>query len=185
MTSKWDTGPRTGELSLGSVSSGSEVYIPPQRAVAPVAEADGIYTSVEFFVPGVAHTKGSHRAFVVKGRAIMTNDNPKEKGWRATIALVAHEAMAGRALLDGAVHLELTFVRPRPKGHFNAKGIVRPGVLSAQPSTKPDWDKMGRSVGDALNGICYRDDAQITTAIVRKRWGEAGVHVVVRQDTAS
>lgn len=32
-----------------------------------------------------------------------------------------------------------------------------------------DWDNLAKLVCDALNGIAYKDDSQITQAIVRKR----------------
>lgn len=156
-----------------------------QAAPAAVSDASRILHArypVVFFVPGTPQTKGSHRAFVVKGRAVMSNDNPKEKGWRATIGIVAHEAMGDWPLFDGPVRIELTFYRPRPKAHLNSKGEIKPRFGAALPDTKPDWDKMGRSVGDALNGICYRDDAQITAGLVLKDWGPSGVRVTVGPD---
>lgn len=40
------------------------------------------------------------------------------------------------------------------------------------PETRPDADKLLRAVGDALTGVVYRDDAQLTTVVVRKRWAK-------------
>ena len=34
---------------------------------------------------------------------------------------------------------------------------------------KPDWDNLGKTVSDALNGIAYHDDSQITAAHIYKR----------------
>jgi Holliday junction resolvase RusA-like endonuclease len=38
------------------------------------------------------------------------------------------------------------------------------------PFRKPDLDNMGKLVQDALNGILYKDDAQICSLSFKKRW---------------
>jgi len=49
-----------------------------------------------------------------------------------------------------------------------------------KPTVKPDADNVAKAVCDALNGIAYRDDAQITTLIIRKAYRErAGVKVCI------
>jgi len=40
------------------------------------------------------------------------------------------------------------------------------------PTKKPDFDNIGKIVSDALNGIAYHDDAQITDGKVRKEYSE-------------
>ena len=41
-----------------------------------------------------------------------------------------------------------------------------------RPIRKPDWDNVGKIICDALNGIAYRDDAQIVDALVRKFYSD-------------
>ena len=41
-----------------------------------------------------------------------------------------------------------------------------------RPVKKPDWDNIGKIVADSLNGIAYRDDSQIATAIVEKYYDD-------------
>jgi len=84
----------------------------------------------------------------------------REAMLRANLALVA----------DGPLFAVFTFLRRRPKGHLNAAGDVKPRFLRALPDTKPDADKLCRGVFDALIGVLYRDDGQVTTVLVRKRW---------------
>ena len=55
-----------------------------------------------------------------------------------------------------------TFYRPRPKSA--PKKLLK-------PVTKPDWDNYGKLVSDALNKFVYHDDSQITTAVIKKRYG--------------
>jgi Holliday junction resolvase RusA-like endonuclease len=39
-------------------------------------------------------------------------------------------------------------------------------------TVKPDWDNIGKLVGDALNGVAYVDDAQVCEARCRKNYGD-------------
>ena len=41
------------------------------------------------------------------------------------------------------------------------------------PYRKPDLDNFLKLLLDALNGLVFADDAQITTMIVKKRWTKA------------
>lgn len=41
-----------------------------------------------------------------------------------------------------------------------------------RPTRKPDFDNIGKTICDALNGIAYRDDAQIVDALVRKFYSD-------------
>lgn len=58
--------------------------------------------------------------------------------------------------------LEATFYRSRPKS--TKKKVVL-------PVTRPDWDNYGKLLTDALEKFAYDDDGQITTAIIKKRFG--------------
>lgn len=92
-----------------------------------------------------------------------------ERGWRDRVSLVARELMRGREPLTVPVALVLEFYSLRPKGHLRSNGEVKPNA-QRRPTAKPDFDKLARSVADALNGICYRDDAYVVEAVIRKRY---------------
>jgi crossover junction endodeoxyribonuclease RusA len=128
-----------------------------------------------FFAPGIPSTKGSTRGFVVpakgggKPRAIVTNDaGPKAKMWAAIINAAAHDAMAGRPLLEGAVSVAIAFYLSRPKAHFSSKGL-RPNA-PRHVAKRPDVDKLARCALDALTGVVFADDAQIARLEVEKRY---------------
>lgn len=131
---------------------------------------------VAFFAPGVPQPQGSHRAFVVKGRAIITDANAKGRPWRDTVALAAREARGGQEPFTDAVRVEATFRMPRPKS-----------VKRYWPTVRPDLDKLTRLLLDALTiaGV-VGDDAQVTTLSVGKRYadepGGSGVDVTVSPD---
>ena len=61
---------------------------------------------------------------------------------------------------EGPLMLVVTAFLPKPKS--------KPKNKHCWPTSKPDWDNLGKLVSDALNGIVYRDDSQITWASVQK-----------------
>ena len=77
---------------------------------------------------------------------------------------------AGGYLLSetAPIKISITAEYPRAKTSRNA-----------EPTLKPDWDNVGKAVCDALNGIAYKDDAQITAAEVKKRWAVGGIPKVI------
>lgn len=55
------------------------------------------------------------------------------------------------------------------------------------PTKKPDWDNIAKIVCDALNGLAYKDDAQITCGAVYKAYtvGAGHVHVSISEYLAA
>lgn len=130
--------------------------------------------TLAFFVAGVPAPKGSTRAWVVAGRAVVTEANPLTRPWAA---LVQDAALGqGRPVLARAVPVcvHLSFVLPRPAS--------LPKKV-AHHLKKPDLDKLTRAVLDALTGVVWTDDSQVVALSAVKRYpqdGEpTGVHVTV------
>lgn len=127
------------------------------------------------FVRGLPQPKGSKRAVIHKatGRALIFDQNaPKMRTWERAIQWLVQNEWQGPPV-EGPVRLWLVFMFPMPK----SAPKNRP---PAWKETKPDYDKLARLVADALTGIIYRDDSQIASAIVDKRYGdEAGVAIAV------
>lgn len=130
---------------------------------------------LRFTVPGMPATKGSARAFVVtprgggKARAVVTNDNPRAKGYQQTVSECASAALiaAGfKPITEGPVALEIVLYLPRPKALMTR----RLAGLQLRPVTRPDWDKLARLLGDALTNVVYRDDGQVVSAKVEKHF---------------
>lgn len=131
---------------------------------------------IEFTVAGVAAPKGSARAYTytrsaAKGGGIgarVDHDNPRTKYWQREVGLAAHVArVAAKApLFTGAVFIAAVFYLPRPKRLLTA--LRAP--LAIPHVSKPDTDKLARSLCDALTGVLWTDDAQVTDLIVRKRY---------------
>jgi crossover junction endodeoxyribonuclease RusA len=60
--------------------------------------------------------------------------------------------------------VRLSFVMPRPVG--TPKRRTPPAIR------RPDVDKLSRAVGDALSGVCWRDDSQVVDLHATKRLAE-------------
>ena len=142
---------------------------------------------VVFFVPGDPQAKGDKiilGAKTAKPWLAERNAGPKAN-WRAHAADLARAARGERPLFDEAIRVTMTVLRLRPKSHYGSGKNA--GALKANaptyPTSAPDLDKLQRSLGDALNGVLWRDDAQISSWRVARRWGtEAGIMVIVQPE---
>lgn len=135
-------------------------------------------SALAFTVPGEVRGKGRPRIVKIGGFSRLTADK-KTATYENLVALACREAMGSRALFDGPVVIDMVarFVPP-----VSASRKARAAMLngSTPPAKKPDWDNLGK-VTDALNGIAWRDDAQVVDGRVRKVYAEIpGLDVVIR-----
>ena len=147
--------------------------------------------SYSFFVAGKPETQGSKSAF---GRAYTDKEGRQKvavamveqsKGlyaWRASVGRMATLMRPRDWDTQGLFMLSVLFYMPRPKSHFNSKGLLKPSAPLFH-SNKGDADKLLRACGDALTKICYDDDALIVAASSMKLFCDPsdgpGVHVKV------
>lgn len=130
-------------------------------------------------VVGVPAPQGSHRAFVVKGRAVVTQDNKKTRPWRQDVTAAVLDTMAttpGFEPYAGPVHVAIDFYMPRPRYHYRTgkrANELRPDA-PRYVDKKPDSDKLVRSILDALtsSGV-FRDDAQVAALSAVKVYADA------------
>ena len=129
-------------------------------------------SAISFTVIGKPQPGGSKKAFPVKGRCVITDANPKAKPWKLLVAAAARESYTG-APLTGPVHLQATFYRERPKGHYGTgrNADVLKATAPAYPCSAPDALKLARLVEDALTKVLYEDDSQIVSERLVKLYG--------------
>lgn len=134
------------------------------------AHRDG--SVISFTVYGQAAPAGSKtRASSPDGTRTWVRDSSKKSyPWKQRVEQVAGETMAGKPLIEGPLLVELHFHAPRPKGHFGVNGL-KPSA-PAFPIVAPDVLKLARAVEDALQGVCFRNDAQIVCETLMKSYGE-------------
>ena len=123
----------------------------------PVVEA-----AFEFTVPGLPVAKGRPR-FARVGAFVRTFTPEETVRFEERVRLHAREAGVEIAN-EGPIELKIVAYWPM-KGSPLKKGS-RPGTLKV---TKPDCSNVSKSIEDSLNGIAYRDDAQVAKVSVEKR----------------
>lgn len=125
-----------------------------------------------FMVHGDPAAQGSKRIVRLRsGRSVMLEQSTKLRPWRAAVAEAAQEARCG--IREGDVSIRAVVFFVRPVSHFNAKGVlklsspIRPGYI--------DVDKAARAILDALAGIAYHNDRQVSVLTVERMWAPDGM----------
>lgn len=143
-------------------------------------------SEVSFTVHGRPQQRGSKRPITNKttGKTIMLDMNKNSRPWMNAVADAAAEAMNGRPLLDGPLRLSVTFEFKRPASHYG-KRKGQPHLKESAPmwvTTTPDADKLIRSIGDAMTGVVYRDDKQVSSVYAMKIYTDSSEGAVIFVD---
>jgi len=120
-------------------------------------------TAVAFTVLGIAAPKGSAKGFPIRRKdgtvgVVVTSDNRNVKGWETMVRSAAQQQCGG-VFFEGPVQIAIVFWLPRPAS------LPRRVTHHLK---KPDLDKLGRAVKDALKGILWHDDSQVIGLVARK-----------------
>lgn len=134
--------------------------------------------TISLVIPGPPVAKGRPR-ISTRGGFARAYTPAKTVAYEGLVAMAGHEAMAGRAPIEGALRLGMvaTFQVPaswsKKKTAAALEGAVR-------PAGRPDADNILKAIGDGLNGVVWRDDAQIVEVSLSKRYGAVpGVSLTV------
>ena len=119
-----------------------------------------------------------HRQARAKDGRRVTYTPARTRLWEREVALQGRVAVAGLGCpWRGAVAVRMEFTLRMPRswsGRRRAEAAGRPHV------TRPDLANLVKAVEDALNGVVWADDSQISTLEAHKRHGdEAGVVIRV------
>jgi len=101
-------------------------------------------------------------------------------------ARLAHEAqheMAGRPLLAGPLLVRIEIRVPIPESK-SKKWKTQALAGSILPTKKPDVDNVSKFI-DALNLVCWHDDAQICDLNVRKLYHMAPALIITIEEIAT
>jgi len=107
--------------------------------------------------PRVSTRGGFARAYVPAKHAV--------HAYRAAIADAAREAGAG--VHGDPVEVVIDLVFARPQSHLRKNGLAK----DAPRYPRPDVDNATKAVLDALNGVAWQDDSQVTRLVVEKSYG--------------
>lgn len=128
---------------------------------------------VSFTIPGAPQGKERPRFNRNTGR---TYTPSKTKGYEKLVEW-AYQCEAHGARFTGQISANIVAVYPVPRSWSKKR---QSEALNGQqlPLVKPDLDNVAKAVLDALNGLAYRDDAQVTSLSICKRYGERPCVVV-------
>lgn len=134
--------------------------------------------TIHFRVPGQPVGKGRPRIGKVRNHARMFTPE-KTVNYENLVAYAAQTAMAGSALFEGAVGLDLRIECQIPAS-WSGKKQRAAAADEVLPTTKPDVDNIVKAICDALNGVVWKDDVQVVDLAVTKRYALVpGVEVMV------
>lgn len=119
--------------------------------------------TISFTVEGKPIQQGSMRAF---NNRVVHNKSKELMAWRKAVAEAAHKA--GCTPITGPIAISMDFTYERPKT-----------VNREHPTVPPDLDKQVRSILDALTGVAYVDDGQVTALTATKEYGHPGVKITL------
>ena len=72
--------------------------------------------------------------------------------------------------IEGAVNMNIIYAFRRPKSLSKKERNEIDGGKTVPKTTKPDIDNLVKAILDALNGIVWKDDAQVTQINIQKIW---------------
>lgn len=130
---------------------------------------------VTISLPGIPRGKARHR---FDSRSKRAYSDAKMESYEGALRMTGKIAMMGREPMEGP--LAVTMVAEFPIAASWTKRDKEAALTGEKkPTGKPDADNLIKTL-DALNGIAWKDDAQITDARVLKRYGNnPGVTITV------
>lgn len=130
-----------------------------------------------FLIPGKPRGKARPRVNTKTKRAY-TPEETKQYERTVQYSYLSAHPVPGERYHSGKCKVEIEAVFSVPTSWRSGR---QRKALAGEivPEGKPDCDNIAKAVLDALNGLAYKDDSQVTDLIVRKRYG-ARAHVTVR-----
>jgi Holliday junction resolvase RusA-like endonuclease len=136
--------------------------------------------SIALIIPVEPMAKGRPR--VTRTGQVYTPAKTENAEAEARIAIRSHVlhsvkpfALEKPMFGDGVpISLDLIFVIPRPKSAPKKRQF---------PITRPDVDNYVKLIFDALNKFVWVDDSQVTTLVVKKRYGlMPAIHLIIHEE---
>lgn len=116
-------------------------------------------------IPGTPIAKKRPR-FANRGKRVaVINQQETEEG---LFYLVARSQIPGDPTGE-PLKVSMLFVLPRPKSHYNSKGVLKCTAPSVH-SKKPDLDNLVKFALDVLNELAWNDDSQVCQITATKKY---------------
>lgn len=130
-----------------------------------------------FTVYGDPIPKGRPR-FTRQGR---TYTPKRTHDYESEVAMIAKAAMAGQEPLETSLTVCVYATFPIPQSYSKKRSEACLNGLERHIK-RPDLDNVVKAITDAMNGIVYKDDSQITTIHAKKVYGTVGMVEVYVQE---
>ncbi|WP_022722889.1 RusA family crossover junction endodeoxyribonuclease [Rhodopseudomonas sp. B29] len=130
---------------------------------------------VTIIVAGDPQGKGRARAFR-RGNFIGHYTPEKTRTYEGIIRSLAMDAMSGRLPIEAPVEIDLSIIFAVPAS-WSQKKRAQAIAGEIKPAKKPDADNVIKAFTDAMNGVVFKDDAQIVAGRFAKAYGPAAVVV--------
>lgn len=113
---------------------------------------------LQVFAPGIPQPQGSKNAYRRGTKIVLVEANKNLPAWRRLVKEKLEAANSSCEPFLGPVSLDVMFFMPRPKS-----------VKRELPTTKPDLDKLIRSINDsATDAGVLVDDSQVVEIVAYK-----------------
>lgn len=130
-------------------------------------------------IPGEIRGKGRPRFSTVNGRARPYTDTKTANAetWVKACAIEQVGQPCWEGPLSVTINIAVSMPASKPK-----KWKLEALSGSIRPTGKPDFDNTSKLLCDALNGIVWKDDSQITDVLFTKHYAMvAGADLIVRR----
>ena len=132
-----------------------------------------------FEIPGKPQGKARARTFYNSKLGKMQSITPENTVLYENLIKHCYLETKCEPFLDKVpLEVEITACFPIPKS-ATKKDRERIKLMEYYPTMKPDADNIAKVVCDALNGLAYKDDAQVIDLTVHKRFGDSKVIVKI------
>lgn len=128
---------------------------------------------IQFTIPG--RVAGKAR---IRSRGTQFFMDAKTRAHESNVGWCAKQAMGSQLPFEGPVAVTIYSWRSKPISWSKKKQAA-----AIFATGKPDCDNLCKLILDALNGICYRDDSQISDLSICRRYsvyGDEQVNVTIR-----
>lgn len=135
---------------------------------------------MKFTIPG--EPCGKARPRVVHNGSFSRAYTPEKTVNYETLVKLEYQRQCGDAYISaGGIHMSIIARCAIPNSASKRKAqAMLDGAI--RPTKKPDCDNIIKIICDALNGIAYKDDAQIISVSIEKRYSVMpGVEVALQE----
>lgn len=144
-------------------------------ASAAPAAVGAMMESVSFTIPGRVKGKGRPK-FARRGNFVHAYTPADTANCEAMVRSLASLAMGGKKPFAGPLLLDITVTLNTP-----ASWSKKAKASAFYATGKPDVDNQIKLIADAMNGVVYQDDKQISDVMFRRRYNDhAGESVEVK-----